>query len=1060
MEIVHLHVQSNYSISSGFASPTELVDRAATLGMRALALTDLHTIAGVPEFWKRCLEKNIQPIIGSELNVWFDDEEQIDDGHHRMILLVESEEGYVNLVHLLNIANNRDGREAKGICYSDLHGHTNGLVALVGGERSWFRFLLKTNPLIKVVPYIDFLLMPENNLFDVDKLVVALEPSGDSSDAGIILNQYNMAQSKRLLCVAISDVRCLKVEETVCCDFLDGKTAPEEFDMSTIRRNLCGKHMLTGIEMAGRLNSEAHIAINNSLFVMGRCSMFNPEILQFSSPAQDFVRGMSAETYICDKTLKDATAKLGLRELTNEIRERLDEELNNIMSLKWANNMLLLHEIARFGRDNGYVMGVGRGKILSSLVAYILGVTQINPIQHHFKFLGFNSSDAETGTGLYCLQVEVPRHFSIRLSEYLSRRLGEEHAIIVGCYQKVSKYNVLQRVLTWLGIDSTKLEHYWDQLDNDQVSELQTDTIGVSSDVWKRDNPHFVNFLISRLQNCYKGIIPEDGHFAVSGDNLMRLVPLTQYCGIRVAQFDALGLDTFRIPRLEIDDNPMLDLLDMAVRCVRYQDNPKFETDALPLDDDETYLTLSKGDTLGIEMLRKLTLRSMLRENTPRDFQSFLRLLSSREATDAGVIGDIWHRTPDALIAYRLAFVKTHYPKAFYAALLSHKYKDKPQFSLVLREIEGRNISLIKPDINESRYYFHVAADGIKIGMMLVDGLTLQAYEAIDHVRKSGEFTGVLDFCSRVPWDEDNSGVTMELVNDLIDAGIMDCFDYTRSEMRWMVENYAERAKSGDLSECSTATGRFKFGITQKEVHVPEISKESNNEELQKERRILGWNFGQTVFSRWNSMLRQCKCSGASVISTRMIGKKVCVAGLICNDSSDMNHPIRMNDDDLFVWDLEGKTVVCGRETSDYLKNTANLSEPVIAYGIVSRYTREAFLTAEVIYPVAVLDSLLHLSAKVTIDLSKMTLRKSREFARNLRLFKKGNCELKIRDGGVLKSILFPSSISLTPEAVRIMKREIPDIEIQVVSSEIYNLDTFNQLFGCFVENGISLVSS
>ncbi len=938
--------------------------------MRALALTDVHSLAGIPTFWTECQKRKLKPIIGAEVNVWPTGTPATDDEHHRLIFLVESEAGYINLVHIITLANqNRDG-DLPGIHYEDLREHTDGLLVIVGGRKSWLRYLLIHNMRDRADNYLNYLVLDGSRaLFTEDQVIFALEPEGGDMDMGVISRLFRAAKLGSFLCVAMSPVRCLSREDSICCDFIDKAKAPKSFDIQNIRLS-SPYHMMTAIEMRAMLDEEMHITIQNTYSLVDRCSRFKPDFQSLRSPEQDFIRGMSAETYLCDKTFKCALSRLNVKQLNDEIRDRLEEEFNYIMNNNWANNMLLLYEIARYCREQNFVMGIGRGNMLSCLVAYILGITQINPLEYHFKFLGFKEESGDNEQqALYCLPVEVPRHFSPLLSQFLSYHFGNEHAIIMGHYEPMQPHVILRHLMRWINVSKDDSSELMTAVLNEDVTSMHGISVsGCFGDKTKVDlaSKEFLCFALNRLSGLLKNIVPESGQFAVSADNITRFVPVVNTTGTNISQYDGNALDAFNIPRLLIANNNMLDLLDMAIRCVRDQEHPRFDPEKLPPDDEDTFTLICRADTFGVELLEKLSIRSLLREKSPHNFSALFKLLSSEEATKAGVKGDICQRLPDTLLAYRLMFVKAHYSRAFFAALLSHLLGQKHRFSLALRELEGKRLTLVPPDIHLSNYYFDVKPSGIQVGLMAVSGMDPHIYEIIDHVRKNGEFVGIIDFCNRLLSENEqfpymDVDIDRDLVENLIEAGAMDSFKYSRPQMIWLLEQWCNGQWRDSVAECAQTSSSHLKKQGYQPIEVPEQDDWSDSEKIRREEKILGWTPKYNLFRNWNKTLRICRCISVSSVNNRRLHDTMCFAGLIAA-SIDTGH--RLNDDKNVVLDMEGRALLCDEAAAKRALEPQFESIPVVAVATIERSNNELYLKGELVWPVTV--------AKQFIDTAEM----------------------------------------------------------------------------------------
>src|SRR5690606_4507248 len=211
------------------------------------------------------------------------------------------------------------------------------------------------------------------------------------------------------------------------------------------------QHLASGMQMRDRFMKYPR-ALYATEEVADRCS-FQPNYQKRRFPVHDFVRGFDADSFLWDLTFREARAKFV--ELSTEMKNRLNEEFDHIKSNGLSNNMLLLWNIAQFVRKNKISVGVGRGDMITSLVAYILGITRINPLDYKMRFLGF-SKDKH---GEPALSVEMPVRHIEALHDFMRDTFGPDFCSAVGKHTWWQRNALAREVRAWLYAKPGKSDH-------------------------------------------------------------------------------------------------------------------------------------------------------------------------------------------------------------------------------------------------------------------------------------------------------------------------------------------------------------------------------------------------------------------------------------------------------------------------------------------------------------------------------------------------------------------------------------------------------------------------
>jgi DNA polymerase III alpha subunit len=958
-------------LEEGVASPEALVRRAREIGMRALALTDHNSLAGVVPFCLACRTHGIRPVIGAELDILPFDTKVTSGQLFRLVLLAENEAGYRNLVRLVQRAHAAPVRGNPVIRLDDLKAGVSGLIALTGGEQSELHHLVAAGLTAETEAHITQLVRifsRENVVFEVQNFGM----TGESPVAGQILR---LAEFLSMRCVATNDVCYLHPEDSICREFLRGEAPPSFYNFLERRDPLRHRHLALPADMMRKFQRTPQV-IRTSVDLAERCT-FVPNFDKRRFPAHDFVRGFDADSFLWDLTFREARSRF--TELTPEMKNRLNEEFDFLKNEGLSNHILLLWNVAQFCRRSRIALGVGRGNAISSLIAYILGITQVNPLEYKLRFLGFEGE----GQHDRCLTVEIPAGHARSLHGFLRDNFGANFCSVVGRWVPAAKVPLAREICRWFNMPYAQVAAQVDEWDDTVPGTEATLDRFVTrrGDGVALPNRDVLRFMLARLLPRPRQLACADQQFAISGENLNGLVPRVPAEDELVTQMDAAALDALNIPRVRIDTSPLLNIIDTAARWVRGQENPAFDPERIPPDDDDTYALLARGLTNGIDPFHSITMKSLLREHRPRNFMGLLKLKAMEKTPDVDRVPDVREHLPECLLTYRCAFIKAHYPMSFMTALLTHTYPNRKKFTVILREAKQMGITILPPDINRSFYEFSLAPRAIRTGLMVVSGLGEKAYAEIERVRKGGDFNDLLDLIRRT----DSRLINNRVLANLARAGALDEFDLKRSQLLSMIEDQADFARKDGASPSLFDGQEDLEGLPA--LDVPDIPEMSESDIIRNEIAAAGYciSFDQLHF--YKSLIRQCRALSPYELSARYVGREVHLAGFI--EHADSRSPL-IDETEQVLLDMEGRVVVMPLKSAKLYEAALRANAPVLVGGTVHRRKDEVYLKALTAFTLRQVQHMSRQVREVTLDLSGENFRTVRLIRSLVRQYRAG----------------------------------------------------------------------
>ncbi len=384
----HLHVHSQYSILDGLPKIDQLLDHVKKLGMDSVALTDHGVLYGAVEFYKEAKKRNIKPIIGSEVyvavNKMDDKRPNIDNKSYHMILLVRNKEGYENLVKLITEAHLRGFYYKPRIDEELLEKHSSGLIALSACIQGKIpRFILANKK-----KEARNLAKRYSNLFGKDGFYLEIQKHPHIKEQEIVNKELiKMSAEMNIPLAATCDSHYLLAEDAETQDVLMSISTGSDIndpDRLTIKED---DFSLRPTEEMKELFKDTPEAINNTSKIADLCN-FEFKLGENKLPHIKIEGGRTENEELKEMCLKGVKGRY-LKEDMEKVNKRLNEELEVIWGANLSSYFLIVQDFVNWAKSNNIVVGPGRGSAGGSLVSYLLGITNIDPLHYDLLFERF-----------------------------------------------------------------------------------------------------------------------------------------------------------------------------------------------------------------------------------------------------------------------------------------------------------------------------------------------------------------------------------------------------------------------------------------------------------------------------------------------------------------------------------------------------------------------------------------------------------------------------------------------------------------------------------------------
>ncbi len=599
-----LHCHSNFSFLDGASHPEDLVSRAVTLGLPALALTDHDGLYGAIGFYKACRAAGIKPVIGAELT--------IENGSH-LTLIAKNHAGYSNLCRLITKAQISQSKGNPALSFNHLIQHSKGLFCLSGCRKGEIPGLILSDKTRQAHEAAGRFL----DIFGRDHFLIELQNNFYPEDIELIKALSELAKTLRIRCVATNNVHYCKKEGRKLHDVLHCIKNRSTLDRCQTLRLNSEFYLKSPVEMKELFRAYPE-AVSNTVAVAGDCDVS----LDFSSyrfPDFPLPPGESPETYLCRlcfERVKDRYASN-----RDEAERRIRIELDLIGRLNLAGYFLIVWDIMEYARKNG-IPAQGRGSAANSIVAYLLGITKVDPIKHRL-FLGRFLN--EEMAALPDIDIDISTYHREELIQYVYRKYGQEHTAMVCTYVTFQARNAIRQVGKALGLPEPLLDGMAKSAAGYGAGEVEEDLGKIdkfrpyfSSGIWQE----FVS-LCREIADFPRHPSIHVGGMLISSCPLTDVVPLEKATmpGRVVCQWDKDGVADAGLIKIDLLGLRMLSLIEEARQLIEKKKGIRLNPDALPPDDAEVYDIFCKADTIGVFQVESRAQIQILPQSQPRSLE-------------------------------------------------------------------------------------------------------------------------------------------------------------------------------------------------------------------------------------------------------------------------------------------------------------------------------------------------------------------------------------------------------------------------------------------------------
>ena len=602
-----------------------LISKIQEFKMPAIALTDHGSMAGAYEFWSICKEMGVKPIIGCEVYVAArkrtDKEVGIDDKRYHLTLLAKNKEGYQNLLNMVSIANLEGFYYKPRVDKELLKKYSKGIICLTGCLSGQLAQNLLHEKWDEAEEWLSFLKKNFEHVF------VELTKFPHADVDFVLPKLVDIAKRTKTELVATCDAHYLDKEDYIIQEIAwcisDGRklSDPER------RRVDASEFYVKSSEEMYELFKDLPEAVENTWKIAELVEVYGIEF-QRIQPRYD-----TKLDEIKTKALLRAHVdqKIGTRykEINEELKKRVDYELSIIDQKGYNDYFLVVEDYIDWARKNNILVGPGRGSGAGSVVAYILGITSLDPISWNLIFERFLNPERPSPPDF---DVDFQDDKRDKLFEYMSHKYGESNTSYIGTFGRLKTKAAIRDVARVMGIDLSIA---------DKLSKMVTVKFGKVAPISKmrHDVPEFEEIIqsspdliqlskyVEKLENVARHVSIHACGYLVTPSPITDYVPIqidSRNGNKKITQYEGMHLEPIGLMKFDFLGLTNLTIIDKALKLIKETTGNDLDIDKIPLDDDITYQLFREGRTIGIFQFESDGMQKYLKDLAPTEIEDLI----------------------------------------------------------------------------------------------------------------------------------------------------------------------------------------------------------------------------------------------------------------------------------------------------------------------------------------------------------------------------------------------------------------------------------------------------
>lgn len=637
----HLHVHTEYSLLDGAIRLSDLVARAAELGLPAVAITDHGAMYGAAEFYQHAVKAGVKPIVGCEVYVTPGSRHERvarkDAPLYHLVLLAESNDGYRNLSKLVTRSFTEGYYYKPRVDRELLAEYADGLVAMsacISGE-------VPKRSLTEGLEAAERTLHDYLDIFGRDRFFLELQDHGLPEQRAANAALVELARRNGVRLVATNDAHYLRKEDKDAHDALLCIQTNSVMDDEDRFGFSSDQFYLKSYEEMAQTFADVPEALSTTLDIAERCNV-SFEFGKVYLPHYEVPEGETLDSYLRKLCYEGARERYG--EITDAVRERLEYELSVIRDMGFSGYFLIVWDVISWARRNGIRVGPGRGSAAGSIVAYCLGISEVDPLRFDLLFERFLNPARRT---MPDIDIDFAEDRRDEVIAYVRRKYGEDRVAQIITFSTMKARAATRDAGRVLGHPYAYVDRIAKLITADTIEESLA-TVKELRELYEKE-PEARRILDTARR--LEGLVRQDSIHAagvvIARDPLTDLVPLQRKGDSEiVTQFSMKPISDIGLLKMDFLGLRTLTVIENALAFIRQRHGVDVDLSKLPLDDADTYRLLQAGETIGVFQLERPGMRAMLRELKPSRFEDIIaaNALNRPGPIKSGMVQDFINR--------------------------------------------------------------------------------------------------------------------------------------------------------------------------------------------------------------------------------------------------------------------------------------------------------------------------------------------------------------------------------------------------------------------------------
>ncbi len=620
----HLHLHTQYSLLDGAAKIEEALDRAKELGMTSLAITDHGVMYGVVDFYLAAKKKGIKPIIGCEIYMAkrsrFDKEHISDSKYGHLILLAKNMTGYKNLMKICSYAY-IDGYYYKPRAdFELLKKYNEGLVCLSGCLKGDVNFALKNNDYKSAKEYAT----AYKEIFGED-FYLEIQNHSLEDEIGIIPDVIKLSQELNIPLVATNDVHYVKKEDAFLQDVLMCiQTGKKVSDTDRMKMTTDEFYLKSHDEMS-ELFKDIPEAVSNTSVIADKCNVE----LDFDTihlPKYEDNTAKSSD----DKLMELCKENLYIKypDCSVDIKKRLKYELDTIFSMGFSDYFLIVWDYVKYARENGIMVGPGRGSAAGSIVSYLIGITEIDPMKYDLIFERFLNPER---VNMPDIDVDFCYIRRQEVIDYVCRKYGKNNVSQIVAFDTMAARGAIRDVGRVLDINYSLCDTVAKCIPK-VLNITIKEALETSEELKKQyDMSSEVKTLVDTammIEGMPRNITTHAAGVVISDSDISDYVPVLSSDGVILTQYPMNIIEKVGLVKMDFLGLRYLSVIEDCIDFIEEYQGEKLDISNINYHDEDVYRMIASGDTDGVFQLESDGMKNLLRDMKPSCFDDIIAGLS------------------------------------------------------------------------------------------------------------------------------------------------------------------------------------------------------------------------------------------------------------------------------------------------------------------------------------------------------------------------------------------------------------------------------------------------